>query len=151
MRLDQRKILITGGGSGIGLELAKALAHANDVVIAGRDVGNLERARDGLPALHTLRLDVPSEDEARAAVDWMTNRLGGIDVLINSAGVFKGQAIESAADSAITEEVAVNLLGSVRMTRVALPFLRRSDDGRRSVFLLSRLPRGKRPAAMAKR
>jgi uncharacterized oxidoreductase len=77
VRLDHRKILITGGGSGIGLELAKALAHANDVVIARRDVGKLERARDGLPTLHPVRLDVTSKDEARAAVDWMINRSRG--------------------------------------------------------------------------
>jgi uncharacterized oxidoreductase len=129
MRLGQRKILITGGGSGIGLALAKALAPANDVVIAGRDLGKLKRAKAGLPALHTLRLDVSSEGEARAAVDWMGNHLGGIDLLINSAGVLSSQAFEFAADSAINEEVAVNLLGSVRMTRAALPSLRRSDDG----------------------
>ncbi|HEX2712250.1 MAG TPA: SDR family NAD(P)-dependent oxidoreductase [Candidatus Acidoferrales bacterium] len=144
VRLYQQKILITGGGSGIGLELAKALAPGNDVVIAGRDVGKLERAKDGLPTLHTRRLDVTSEDEARAAVDWMTNRLGGIDLLINAAGVLKGQAFESAADSAITQEVAVNLLGSVRMTRVALPFLRRSDDGA-VVFFSSAVALGASP------
>jgi uncharacterized oxidoreductase len=129
MRLEERKILITGGSSGIGLELAKALAPTNEVAIAGRDVRRLERAKAGLPVLHVFRLDVTSETEARAAVDWMTNHLGGIDLLINCAGVLKNQAVESAADAAITEEVAVNLLGAVRMTRVALPFLRRSDDG----------------------
>jgi uncharacterized oxidoreductase len=144
MLLEQRKILITGGGSGIGLALAKALAPMNDVVIAGRDVRKLEQARASLPALHTLRLDVSSEGEARTAVDWMTNRLGGIDLLINSAGVLKGHAFESAADSAITEEVVVNLLGSVRMTRVALPFLRRSDDGA-VVFFSSAMALGASP------
>jgi uncharacterized oxidoreductase len=129
MRLEQRRVLITGGGSGIGLELARALVPTNEVVIAGRDMRKLERARADLPALYVHRLDVSSEPEARTTIDWMADRLGGIDLLINSAGVLKGQAVESAADSAITEEVAVNLLGSVRMTRVALPFLRRSDDG----------------------
>jgi len=144
MRLEQRKILITGGGSGIGLELAKALVPSNDVVIAGRDVGKLDRAKAGLPALHIFRLDVTLEDEARAAVDWMTNRLGGIDLLINSAGVLRGQAFESGGDSAITEQVAVNLLGSVRMTRVALPFLRLSDDGA-VVFFSSAVALGASP------
>ena len=144
MRLERRKILITGGGSGIGLELAKALVPANDVVIAGRDVGKLERAKAGLAPLHIFRLDVTSEAEARAAVDRMTNRLGGMDLLINSAGVLKGRAFESAADSAITEEVTVNLLGSVRMTRAALPLLRRSDDGA-VVFLSSAVALGASP------
>jgi uncharacterized oxidoreductase len=144
MRLEQRKILITGGGSGIGLALAKALAPTNDVVIGGRDVRKLERARASLPTLQTIRLDVSSEGESRAAIDWMTDRLGGIDLLINCAGVLNDQAFESAADSAITEEVAVNLLGTVRMTRVALPFLRRSDDGA-VVFLSSAVALGASP------
>jgi uncharacterized oxidoreductase len=146
MRLEQRKILITGGGSGIGFALAKGLAPTNDVVIAGRDVQKLERVKASLPALHALRLDVTLEGEARAAVDWMTNRLGGIDLLVNSAGVLHGQAFESAADSAMSEEVAVNLLGSMRMTRVALPFLRRSDDGA-VVFLSSAVALGASPGA----
>ena len=145
MRLEQRKILITGGGSGIGLALAQALASANDVVIAGRDVQKLERARGSLPALHTLRLDVTSEDEARAAVGWMADHLGGIEVLVNSAGVFGGEAFESAAaDRAASDEVSINVLGAVRMTRLALPLLRQSDDGA-VVFLSSAVALGAAP------
>jgi len=146
MRLEQRKILITGGGSGIGLALAQALASTNDVVIAGRDVQKLERARASLPALQTLRLDVTLESAAQAAVAWMVNRLRGIDLLVNSAGVLHGQAFESEADSAMSEEVAVNLLGSMKMTQVALPFLRQSDDGA-VVFLSSGLALGASPGA----
>jgi uncharacterized oxidoreductase len=56
MRIEQRKILITGGGSGIGLPLAKALAPENQVVIAGRDERKLEQAKDILLGLYTLRL-----------------------------------------------------------------------------------------------
>lgn len=144
MRLEQRKILITGGGSGIGLALAKALAPRNDVVIAGRDVQKLELARASLPALHTLRLDVTLDAEARTAVAWVANHLGGIDLLVNSAGVLLSQAFESAADSALSGEVMVNLLGSVRMTQVALPLLRQSDDGA-VVFLSSALALGASP------
>jgi len=144
MQLEQRRILITGGGSGIGLALAHALAPTNDVVVAGRDAQKLERAKASLPALHALQLDVTSESAARAAVAWMTNHLGGIDLLVNSAGVLRGQAFEAAADSAMGEEVAVNLLGSARMTRVALPFLRQSDDGA-VVFLSSAVVLGASP------
>jgi short-subunit dehydrogenase involved in D-alanine esterification of teichoic acids len=136
MRLEQRRILITGGGSGIGLALAHALAPANHVVIAGRDMQKLERAKADLPLLHTLRLDVTSEDEARAGVVWMADSFGGIDLLVNSAGVLRGQVFESAvADPATNEEVTINLIGAVRMTRLALPMLRRSDDG--AVLFLS--------------
>ncbi len=145
MRLQQRKILITGGGSGIGLALAGALAPTNDVVIAGRDAQKLERAKTSVPVRATLRLDVTSEDEARAAVDWMSDHLGGIDLLINSAGVLHGQAFESApAGRATSDEVAVNLVGSIRMTRLALPLLRRSDDGA-VAFLSSAVALGSSP------
>lgn len=49
----------------------------------------------------------------------MTDKLGGIDLLVNSAGVLHGQFESATADQATTEEVAINLLGSVRITRVA--------------------------------
>lgn len=144
MRLEQRKILITGGGSGIGLALAQALAPANDVVIAGRDVEKLERAKAGLPVLHTLRLDVTSEEEARTGVAWMADRFGGIDLLVNSAGVLHGQFESATADQTTADEVGINLLGSARMTRAALPLLRRSDDGA-VVFFSSALALGASP------
>ena len=47
-------------------------------------MGKLERAKAGLPALHIFRLDITSEDEARAAVDWLTNRLGGVVIVTAS-------------------------------------------------------------------
>ncbi len=144
MRLEQRKILITGGGSGIGFALAKVLSPTNTVVIAGRDLQKLERARASLNVVHTLRLDVTLEDEARAGVGWMADRLGGIDLLVNSAGVLRGRAFESTPDPAMSEEVAINLLGSARMTRVALPLLRQSEDGA-AVFLSSGVALGASP------
>ena len=136
MRLAERRILITGGGSGIGLALARALAPENTVVIAGRDERKLEEARASTPRFRTLRLDVTSEEDARRAIGWVDEHLGGLDLLVNSAGVFRsGGFDEPGAEQAAFEEVEINLLGSVRMTRLALPLLRRSDDA--AVVLLS--------------
>ena len=64
MKLEAKRILITGGGSGIGLELARRLANPNEVVIAGRDHARLDRAAAQARALRTLRLDVTSERQA---------------------------------------------------------------------------------------
>jgi uncharacterized oxidoreductase len=136
MRLTDRRILITGGGSGIGLGLGRALASENMVVIAGRDEGKLEEVRAGNPRLRTLRLDVTSEEDAGRAIAWVEEHLGGLDLLINSAGVFRSGAFdEPGAEQAARDDVEINLLGSVRMTRLALPMLRSSDDG--AVVLLS--------------
>jgi short-subunit dehydrogenase involved in D-alanine esterification of teichoic acids len=136
MRLVERRILVTGGSSGIGLALARALAPENTVVIAGRDERRLEAARGSTPRLQALRLDVTSEDDARRAIGWVDEHLGGLDLLVNSAGVFRsGEFDAPGAERAAQADVEVNLLGSVRMTRLTLPLLRRSDDG--AVVLLS--------------
>ena len=136
MRLAERSILVTGGSSGIGLALARALAPGNTVVIAGRDERKLEEARASTSRLRALRLDVTSEDDARRAIGWVKEQLGGLDLLVNSAGVFRSGAFdEPGAERAAQADVEINLLGSVRMTRLALPLLRRSDDG--AVVLLS--------------
>ena len=129
MKLQGKNILITGGGSGIGLELARRLAGANQVVIAGRNEAKLERARIQAPTLRTLRLDVTSDDEALEAVTWLADELGGLDLLVNNAGVLGGHELTSpqaAAES--VAEVEVNLIGPIRMTRLALPLLASSPE-----------------------
>ena len=67
MKLENRRILITGGGSGVGLELARRLADANDVIIAGRTTSKLDAARAANRRLRVAQLDVTSEDSARPA------------------------------------------------------------------------------------
>lgn len=129
MNLNGKKILITGGGSGIGLELARRLAGANEVVIAGRDEAKLERARAQAPALRTIRLDVTSENEAQEAVRSAGGDLGGLDLLVNSAGVMGSYGFSSRVAAAKSvEEVEVNLSGAIRMTRLALPLLETSSE-----------------------
>ena len=124
MELEGRRILISGGGSGIGLELATRLAETNEVVIGGRDEAKLERARRRAPALRTLRLDVTSEESARRALASVSVELGGLDLLVNNAGVMRADALTApAAAASSVEEIEVNLGGPVRMTRLALPLL----------------------------
>src|SRR6266540_4560221 len=117
MRTTGQKILITGGGSGIGLALARRLAPDNMVVIAGRDEAKLARARDGTPGMRSLRLDVTSEEEASRAVAWLAEEIGGLSILVNNAGTMNGSRFESEDAAAAEADVQINLLGTVRMTR----------------------------------
>jgi uncharacterized oxidoreductase len=113
----------------MGLQLARRLAEANTVVIAGRNETQLEEARAETPALRTLRLDVTSEADARDAIDWLSAQLDGLDLLVNNAGVMHAQPLSASQDPvASTQEVDVNLGGSVRMTRLALPLLHASSE-----------------------
>lgn len=84
MNLEGKRILITGGGSGIGLELARLLEPRNEVVIAGRDMEKLEAARVRTPHLRAVGLDVTSEASARAAIAEIDAALGGLDLLVNN-------------------------------------------------------------------
>ena len=138
MELHDRRILITGGTSGIGLELAKLLATDNHVVVAGRHIAKHQREVAAGSRLHAVMLDVTSEVDSRAALAETVDHLGGLDILVNSAGILRRGARSDAIAAAVEAEVAVNLVGSMRMTRLALPSLERAGDGA-VVFLSSAL------------
>lgn len=121
-------ILVTGGGSGIGLAVARRLARDNAVVIAGRDPDRLARAAAEVPELRTQVLDVTSEDDVRRGLDHISDELGGLDLVIHAAGVMHAfDMSESTAGDLAARDVETNLLGTERIARLSLPLLRRSD------------------------
>src|SRR5262249_6968124 len=96
----------------------------------GRDEAKLERARAATPGLLAHRLDVTSEESAAAAVEWVAGELGGLDLLVNNAGLFRGYAFSSPQSAALSvEDLEINLGGAIRLTRLALPLLERSGGG----------------------
>jgi uncharacterized oxidoreductase len=128
VRPNGLKVLITGGGSGIGLATARQLARDNEVVIAGRDRNRLEAAIDQNPLLRMQLLDVSAEAQARRAIGDIVSELGGLDLLVNAAGVIDAYGIDSPkAERAAERDVQTNLLGSIRMVRLTLPYLRRQQ------------------------
>jgi 2-keto-3-deoxy-L-fuconate dehydrogenase len=122
--------VVTGGGSGIGLATSKLLAARGarvavldlDPAAAGAD-GDAARAAE---ALLPLVADVTDDGSVRAAVAAAAERLGGVDVLVNNAGVGAVGTVEDNPDEEWRRVLDVNLLGVVRTTRAALPHLRRS-------------------------
>ncbi len=116
-REDQvRRVLITGAWSGIGAALTATLA-ARGVQVRGLDVVDSE---------HTLSCDVTDQDSVDAAVAEAIAQLGGLDALVNCAGISPVQSATEPPGRDAIETLNVNLLGPWRVTAAALPSLRES-------------------------
>jgi 2-keto-3-deoxy-L-fuconate dehydrogenase len=116
---DGLRALVTGGASGIGLAVANRLADE------GAAVAVLDRADAG--AFTYVRADIADDAAVRAAVASAVESLGGLDVLVNNAGVGAQGGIEANDDDEWHRVLDVNVVGLVRVTRAALPALRASD------------------------
>jgi len=78
MKTADHNVLVTGGGSGIGLAIARRLAAGNNVVIAGRDEDRLARAAKEVPELRSVAMDVTDDRSIQAALDRVVRELGGL-------------------------------------------------------------------------
>ncbi|MFE1363997.1 SDR family NAD(P)-dependent oxidoreductase [Streptomyces anulatus] len=120
--LSGLRAVVTGGASGIGLAVARMLdAHGVAVAV-------LDRNADAVPGtLTALGADVGDDASVREAVGAAAAALGGIDILINNAGIGAAGTVEDNPDDEWHGVLDVNVLGVVRTTRAALPHLRRSE------------------------
>jgi len=124
--LNCRTILITGGASGIGLELARQLlARGNVVIITGRDAAKLQRAKQTLPEVHVLQSDVSDVHAIGELHRALLDRFPLLDTLINNAGVMRNLNLNLPHElSALTREIDINLNGPIRMVQQFLPHLK---------------------------
>jgi uncharacterized oxidoreductase len=131
MKLTNNTILITGGGSGIGLELAKQLAKlGNKIVITGRNPAKLEQAKKQLPGIHTIQSDVSDPKAIHALYEKVSRDFSDTNILINNAGIMRTinmHAVEGTLED-LTEEIEINLNGPIRMVKEFLPHLKRKPE-----------------------
>jgi NAD(P)-dependent dehydrogenase (short-subunit alcohol dehydrogenase family) len=109
-----KRVIITGAASGIGQATAKALRERGDQVV-GLDL----QAGEGI-----LACDVTDQASVDAAVAQAIEQLGGVDALVNCAGIGIPQSAAQRPDDAALRVIDVNLLGTWRVTAAALPALR---------------------------
>jgi len=129
MDLKNKRVLITGGSSGIGLALAHALtARGARVVITGRRQSVLDDALRGLDSATGVCADVGTTEGRVATLDKAVAALDGLDILINNAGGVRAGRLENTAEADIEQMVTVDLLAPILLTRAAIPALRASGD-----------------------
>jgi uncharacterized oxidoreductase len=125
MRSSGHKVLITGGGTGIGLALARQFQSAgNEVVIVGRRGAVLERAAAVLSGVTPLVADVADPAQRTRLLDECRD----VSVLVNNAGVQHNGSFAGMRPEEIEQEIAVNQVAPVMLCHAFLPVLLRRDE-----------------------
>lgn len=121
-----RTWLVTGASRGIGRAIAVAALRRGDRVVAAvRDPGALgELAREHPGAQRTVALDVRDAGRVHDAVEEAARCWGGLDVVVNNAGLGMVGTVEEVSDDEAVDHLQTNLLGPLRVCRAALPHLR---------------------------
>jgi 3-oxoacyl-[acyl-carrier protein] reductase len=123
--------LVTGGSRGIGYAVAAALtAHGVTAAITGRNAGDLERAKASIGgSTLAVRADVRDAAEAGRAVEQAVERFGGLDVLVNNAGVGGFTNVADMSLEGWHDIIATNLSGVFYCCRAAIPHLKARGGG----------------------
>ena len=133
-RREVTTILITGASAGIGLELAKLLrSEPHRLVLTARASSLARFAEEGIfPGERTLLLplDVTNDAERRAAILAIEQRWGGVDVLVNNAGLSYRAVAEHVTGEERLAQLDANFLGPMELTRLVLPHMRTQRYGR---------------------
>lgn len=118
--------LVTGGSSGIGLAIARMLREEGfDLTLASRTKEKIEAAAAEIGA-HAVAADMGSEEDCIRAVAEHNERFGGMNVLVNSAGIGIAGTVESVQAKHIDLQLGINLRGLLLVTRESIPLLKES-------------------------
>jgi NAD(P)-dependent dehydrogenase (short-subunit alcohol dehydrogenase family) len=128
-----KKILITGASGGFGiLTVKKLIENGNQVVAAMRDIaGRNKNTAEELSALGAkiVELDVTNDDSVTKGVESAIQQLGGLDVLMNNAGIGSAGMIEFFTTADFQKMYEVNVFGVQRMNRAVVPYFRNQKSG----------------------
>lgn len=130
MKLNKNTILITGGTSGFGFEFASQLMKlGNTVIITGRNAQKLEETKKLLPGVYTFQSDVSKVDDIISLFKKVSEDFPNLNILINNAGEMRDLILHDQHDlNDITREIAINLMGPIRMVQQFLPLLKSQSN-----------------------
>lgn len=134
MNLEEKRILITGADGGIGSVLSRSLASTGaHLVLCSHQTESLELlARDlasGGPGglIHTIQADITSQDDRERVVD-ICGQLGGIDVLINLAGILDFNLFQNQSPQVIERTISINLMAPMLLCQGLLPQMKKKRE-----------------------
>lgn len=131
MDLSDRTAIVTGASAGVGAATATELGEAGcDVALAARREDRLDAVAADIDAAETLVVptDVTDEDAVDAMVETVVDTFGGVDLLVNNAGLLRGDPVVDAARDDLRDQIEVNLLGAMTVTHAVLPALLADDE-----------------------
>lgn len=136
MDLKNKIVVVTGGSDGIGRHIClKLAAQGAQVALLGRDVERLARVEQearaaGAPKAAGIVCDLQDVAQINAAITKIQTDFGGIDILINNAGIWhKAGPLDTISPEMLEATVQTNLTGLMQMTQAALPAIRAADEG----------------------
>ncbi|MDD9841447.1 MAG: SDR family NAD(P)-dependent oxidoreductase [Alphaproteobacteria bacterium] len=130
-RLEGKKALITGAASGIGEAIAKAFLDEGAAVLAvDLPQKNMSATYSDFAKAYILEQDITEAQAPDHIIATAIEKLGGIDILVNNAGIAIGSTLESTTDELWTQIMDVNLVSMFKISRAALPHLKKSGKGR---------------------
>lgn len=131
MVLENNTILITGGSSGIGLEMAKCLTEKkNQVIICGRSKVNLEKAKKSILEIKTFQCDLSQPGECKKLSEWIKEEHPECNVLINNAALAHKSNFsedENIADKAEVE-IRTNLTAPIHLSKFFIPIIEQNRN-----------------------
>ncbi len=131
MKLQNHTILITGGSTGIGLELAKVLTEkGNTVLICGRSQEKLIEAKKQIPKLQILACDLSDKVDRDKLVKWVKTEFPQCNILINNAGITHNTNFKGDDEILVKaeQEIQLNLMAPIVLTKQLLPVLEQNPN-----------------------
>lgn len=132
MNFEEKKILITGGSSGIGKAIIAELYRlgARNIAVIGRDPEKLKKLGTEFPDSSFIYLegDVANLEKIKEFTEEIKEKWGTLDILINNAGVVSAGQLEEISDEDIIAQQNINVTGLILLTKYALPLLKASNE-----------------------